>query len=89
MLEDECQYVVAGAGDRYFALTQDDELVFTIPRSKIAITLEGLIEGHEGGHHRIPTLSYLHFAPKFPDYFNKLMDFLQEKENGQEEGTGE
>jgi uncharacterized protein (DUF169 family) len=80
MLEDECQYVVAGAGDRYFALTQDDELIFTMPQSKIAITLEGLIEGHEGGHHRIPTLSYLHFEPKLPDYFYKLMDFLQKEE---------
>jgi uncharacterized protein (DUF169 family) len=89
MLEDECQYVVSGAGDRYFALTQDDELIFTMPRSKIAITLEGLIEGHEGGHHRIPTLSYLHFEPKYPDYFNKLMDFLQKKENEQHDRTGE
>ena len=89
VLEDECQYVVAGAGDRYFALTQDDELIFTMPRSKIEITLEGLIEGHEGGHHRIPTLSYLHFEPKLPDHFYKLMDFLQQEENSEPVETGE
>lgn len=79
--ENECQYIVAGAGDRFFALTQDDELIFTMPRSKIAITLEGLIEGHEGGHHRIPTLSYLHFEPKLPDFFYKLMSFLKEQKS--------
>jgi uncharacterized protein (DUF169 family) len=80
ILEDECQYVVAGAGDRIFALTQDDELVFTMPLSKVEITLEGLREGHESGHHRIPTPSYLRFEPQFPSHFYKLMEFLQVKE---------
>jgi uncharacterized protein (DUF169 family) len=82
VLEDECQYVVSGAGDRFFALTQDDELVFTIPRSKIETTLEGLVEGHEGGHHRIPTPSYLRFEPQLPGDFYKLMGFLQGAGNG-------
>lgn len=77
--DDECQYVIAGAGDRYFALTQDDELVFTIPRSKIELTLNGLEEGHEEGDHRYPTPSFLRFEPKFPEHFYKLMDFLQDK----------
>jgi uncharacterized protein (DUF169 family) len=79
ILEDECQYVVAGAGDRFFALTQDDELVFTMPLSKVEMTIEGVREGHEGGHHRIPTLSYLRFEPQLPGYFYKLMELLQAK----------
>jgi uncharacterized protein (DUF169 family) len=87
--EDECQYVVAGAGDRYFALTQDDELIFTIPRSKIELTLKGLMEGHKSGDHRYPTPSFLRFEPLLPEHFYKLMDFLQEKGPGENAESAE
>lgn len=78
MLADECQCVVAGAGDRYFALTQDDEMCFTMPISKVEKTIYGLEESHRSGTARYPTLSFLRFEVKFPPRFDKLMDFLKE-----------
>lgn len=78
--EDDCQYIVAGAGERMFALTQDDEMAFTMPVSKIEITIKSLEESHQKGEARYPTLSYLRFEPKFPDSFYKLMDYLEKDE---------
>lgn len=74
--EDECQYVVAGAGDRIFALTQDDEMAFTMPLSKVELTLKSLEESHKSGEARYPTPSYLRFEPRFPDSFYRLLDYL-------------
>lgn len=78
--EDECQYVVAGAGDRIFALTQDDEMAFTMPLSKVELTLQSLEESHKSGEARYPTPSYLRFEPRLPDRFYRLMDYLEEGE---------
>jgi len=74
---DECQYVVAGAGDRVFALTQDDEMTFTMPLSKVEVTLKSLYESHKKAENRYPTTSYLHFEPRFPDSLYHLMDSLK------------
>jgi len=75
--DDECQYVAVGAGDRIFALTQDHEMIFTIPMSKLELTLSSLEEGHKKGEARYPTISYLRFEPRLPETFYRLMENLE------------
>ena len=77
MIEDECQCVAVGAGDRIFALTQDDEMVFTMPMSKVELTLSSLEESHKKGEARYPTISYLLFEPELPATFHRLMENLE------------
>jgi len=82
MLTDECQIILAGAGDRYFALTQDHELAFTIPLSKVEVTLEGLEKGHKSGLHRYPTPSSLRLEGVLPDTYCRWTELLRkEKED--------
>ena len=57
IITDECQVVLSGAGDRYFALTQDHEMAFTIPVSKAETTIEGLELAYKSGF-RYPTLGF-------------------------------
>jgi len=78
--EDECQYVAVGAGDRIFALTQDHEMVFTMPVSKVELTLTSLEESHKKGEARYPTISYLRFEPQLPETFHRLMENLEQGE---------
>jgi hypothetical protein len=42
MLKNECQVSVPCRGDRGYAGTQDDEMIFTIPRDKIGRVVLGL-----------------------------------------------
>jgi len=76
MLTDQCQYVLAGAGDRYFALTQDHELAFAMPMSKAESTISGLEIGQKSGH-RYPTPSYLMFEGQLPPAYDKLLELLK------------
>jgi uncharacterized protein (DUF169 family) len=77
ILTDECQFILAGAGDRYFALTQDHELAFTMPISKVESTIQGLEMGHRTGMHRYPTPSFLRFEGQLPPAYYKLLDLLK------------
>jgi uncharacterized protein (DUF169 family) len=76
MLSDQCQVVLAGAGDRYFALTQDHEMAFTIPMSKVETTLEGLEFGAKTLGHRYPTPSFLRFEDAVPRKYQEFTDLL-------------
>jgi len=81
MLTDECQVILAGAGDRYFALTQDHELAFTIPWSKAELVMQGLEKGHKSGMHRYPTPSVLRLDGALPPVYSRWSDLLlQERE---------
>jgi uncharacterized protein (DUF169 family) len=75
MLTDEYQVVLAGAGDRYFALTQDHEMAFTIPMSKAEATIQGLELSHKLGQ-RYPTPSFLCFEGQLPPQYYKLTELL-------------
>ena len=79
LLSGECQMVVCGAGDRIFALTQDDEMAFTIPVDKLDQVIEGLEETHRFGM-RYPTSSYLRFTPQLPRTYQDLMQYLASEE---------
>lgn len=78
LLSDECQIALPCNGDRVFAMAQDHELAFTIPRSKIEQTIRGLEEGHKSGMQRYPIPSFLRFQARLPDSYYKVMEFLQQ-----------
>jgi uncharacterized protein (DUF169 family) len=81
LLEDECTFVVAGGGDRYFGLTQDHEMIFAMPWSKVEMTVKGLKETHDTLGWRYPTPSYLSFEVQFPQRYREALAYLREKEN--------
>ena len=64
--------VIPGMGDRIFSMTQDDEMVFSIPGQ----LLEGLVEGmNEAGKKigaRYPVTPYQNFEPEFPKPYKEL-----------------
>ena len=64
---DQCQFILPSGGDRIFGGTQDDELIFTIPRSKVEGIMNGLEETHKAGF-RYPVLSDLRHAPALPPF---------------------
>lgn len=80
LLTGECQFILSGAGDRYFALTQDHELAFAIPQNKIDSTIKGLEVGHKSGMHRYPTPSFLRFEGQLPPAYYKFLEMLQKEE---------
>jgi len=53
----DCQVTVPCGGDRKNALAQDDEMIFTVPRSRLEDLMSGLRHFDEKG------LGYRHFAP--------------------------
>jgi uncharacterized protein (DUF169 family) len=79
IIADECQVVLSGAGDRYFALTQDHEMAFTIPMSKSEATIEGLELAYKSGF-RYPTPSWLRFEGQLPPQYYKFTELLLKSE---------
>lgn len=71
-------YVLPCNGDRIFALTQDDEMAFTMPLSAVRRILDGLEASHRSGAQRYPIPSFLRFNPQLPPSYVKLMEFLEE-----------
>lgn len=76
ILTDQCQFVLPGGGDRVFALTQDHELAFSMPLSKVEATIKGLEATHEAGM-RYPVTSFLRFKAEFPATYTELLDYLK------------
>jgi uncharacterized protein (DUF169 family) len=72
MKEAECRYSIPGNGDRIFGMTQDDEMTFTIPSSKIDAVLKGLAETHKAGI-RYPITSLFNVEPTFPPSYQEQM----------------
>jgi len=72
MKEDECRYSVPGNGDRIFGMTQDHEMTFMIPASKIDAVLEGLAMTHKAGI-RYPITSLFNVEPTFPPTYREQM----------------
>lgn len=76
ILSDECQVILPCGGDRVFGLTQDDEMAFTMPLSKVEITLKGLEAGHKSGLQRYPIPFNFRFQPQFPPNYVQLYEYL-------------
>jgi uncharacterized protein (DUF169 family) len=76
--DDECRYVVPGNGDRIFGMTQDHEMTFLMPISKVEAVLDGLVKTHKAGV-RYPITSFFDFEATFPPSYQEQMRIWQEK----------
>ncbi len=77
MQKDDYQVVLPCNGDRIFAQTQDDEMAFTIPGSKIDELIEGLEQTHKTGI-RYPIPSWLKYTGQFPDKYTRMEEMWKE-----------
>ncbi|MFB3924623.1 MAG: DUF169 domain-containing protein [Syntrophales bacterium] len=80
-LSGKCNVIIPAQGERLFAMTTDDELVFSIPGAKAASVLEGVEITHKRGVSRIPTPYFgLRMKPEFPKRYDELAAFCGLKE---------
>jgi uncharacterized protein (DUF169 family) len=63
---------VPGMGDRVFSLTQDDEMIFSLPGAFLNDLLEGLREAGKKVGAQYPVPFYLNFQPEFPPAFKAI-----------------
>ena len=76
MLTGEPQVIMPCSGDRIFGQTQDHEMAFTIPWTRIDEVLEGLRGTHDGGI-RYPITQFMEYEAKLPPRYmeaNRLWD---------------
>ena len=76
--ENQCRYVVPGNGDRIFGMTQDHEMAFMIPASKLDTVLDGLSQTHKAGV-RYPITSFFNFEATFPPAYQEQMSIWKEE----------
>lgn len=62
LLSGDCHVVLPCHGDRVFGTAQDDEMAFTMPRSRIPAVLEGLDLTHQAGQ-RFPIPAFADLLP--------------------------
>ena len=73
---DECTYMIPGPGERIFAGTQDNEMSFAIPYSKIDQVIDGLqyVRSHGAYKYPVPNLGVLE-EPRIPSkYYDIELD---------------
>lgn len=63
---------IPGMGDRVFSMTQDDELVFSLPGGSLPQLVKGLTEAGARVGAQYPVPFYLNFEPEFPKAFRIL-----------------
>jgi uncharacterized protein (DUF169 family) len=78
MKGNECRYIVPGNGDRIFGMTQDYEMAFMIPASKVDTVLDGLEKTHKGGI-RYPITSFFNFEAAFPPSYQEQMKIWEDE----------
>lgn len=72
-----CQLVVPGGGEKVFAMTADDEMVFTIPEARIQAVMDGLAGTHKAGANRFPAPFFgIKAAPEFPPVYAELEKYV-------------
>ena len=64
------QYVTLGNGDRIWGGAQDHEVLFSCPKDKLDLLMEGLEKTHAAGL-RYPIPQYMNFSPGFQSSFEK------------------
>jgi len=65
---DKPQLVILGNGDRVWGGVEDDEVMFSIPKNKLEMIVEGLKSTHQGGL-RYPIPKYMNYKPGFQNLF--------------------
>ena len=76
MLSGEAQVILPCSGDRIFGQTQDHEMAFTIPWSRMDEIVEGLRGTHNGGI-RYPITQFMEYEAKLPPRYmeaNRVWD---------------
>ena len=63
---------IPGMGDRIFSMTQDDEMVFSLPGGKLEMLIDGLKEAGRKVGARYPVTFYQNFQPEFPSVHKEL-----------------
>ncbi len=76
------QVILPCLGDRIFGQTQDHEMAFTIPWSKVPELIEGLEGTYKSGV-RYPVPHFLRYTPEFPPAYQKLQGMWDGKKDGQ------
>ena len=71
ILTGDYQVILPCYGDRVFAHTEDWEMAFALPGSKMDELVEGLAGTHKGGI-RYPIPAFLRFTPQYPDHYYEL-----------------
>ena len=61
-----------GMGDRIFSMTQDDEMVLSLPAASLPSLYHGLENAGKSIGARYPVTSYQNFQPEFPKPYQKL-----------------
>ncbi len=64
--------VIPGMGDRIFSMTQDDEMVFSIPGQLLESLVRGLKNSGKKIGARYPVTFYQNFQPEFPKPYQVL-----------------
>ena len=73
----KCQLVVPGGGEKAFAMTSDDEMVFTIPEARIQAVMDGLSDTHKAGANRFPSPFFgVRAEPEFPPIYAELERYV-------------
>lgn len=75
-MTEECCIVVPSGGERMFAHTQDEELIFAIPKSRFADVAHGIAQVHKHGLSRYPTI--FQGVLKNPVFPQKYWDVVNE-----------
>jgi uncharacterized protein (DUF169 family) len=63
---------IPGNGDRIFSMTQDDEMVFSIPGQLLEELVQGLKESGKMVGARYPVTFYQNFQPEFPKLYKEM-----------------
>jgi len=71
----QCQVAVPCRGDRYFAMAGDDEIIFTVPTSRIEVLLQGLRHVEKYGS-RLPRNPAMQREPKFPKSYMEILEMM-------------
>ena len=73
----QCQLIVPGGGEKVFAMTADDEVVFAIPAGRILSVIKGLENTHRAGANRFPAPFFgLKAKPEFPPVYAELERYV-------------
>ncbi|SFM80068.1 DUF169 domain-containing protein [Thermodesulforhabdus norvegica] len=64
--------VIPGNGERIFAGTQDDELVFAVPWEQVENLVKGLERAGKAIGARYPITPYVNYEPQFPPVYSEM-----------------
>ncbi|MBS4030053.1 MAG: DUF169 domain-containing protein [Clostridiales bacterium] len=69
----QCKVIIPGGGERVFAHTADDELLFAVPACELANVAAGVEATHKSGIARIPTpFMGMRCKPDFPEKYTDV-----------------